>query len=279
MPAKGTRAGKRTCKVCSNKFPTEGNINICPNCRSEIKLCECGCGQVIAKYCKFSGRELHCTIGHRIMGISGPNNPNWRGGPVTVECEQCGAPLEASRGQYNQRKKRDRCHFFCSDLCQYQWRSERFSGAKSPRWRGGPQTVRCAFCGQPKTLQFPAEADYYDLHFCNQRCQGAWKSQNMSGPNNSQWKGGGISYYGPNWSKQRRKARKRDRVCQRCGRTPEENGKALDVHHIVPFRTFGYILDENDNYLQANVLSNLQCLCLQCHPIVEAEANNHGTSK
>jgi predicted restriction endonuclease len=40
----------------------------------------------------------------------------------------------------------------------------------------------------------------------------------------------------------------------------------------VPFREFGYIPegpDKNDNYKQANVLSNLICLCPHHHKLVE----------
>jgi 5-methylcytosine-specific restriction endonuclease McrA len=59
------------------------------------------------------------------------------------------------------------------------------------------------------------------------------------------WSGGDISYYGPNWLKQRRLARKR---------------KELSVHHIIPFRSF------NGDWERANELPNLICLCeYPCH--------------
>ncbi|MEM7348373.1 MAG: Zn-binding domain-containing protein, partial [Chloroflexota bacterium] len=75
------------------------------------------------------------------------------------------------------------------------------------------------------------------------REEGVWRSD----PNN----------YGPNWQKQRNKARARDGYrCQICG-TPEQ-GRSHDVHHKVPFRTF-------TTYQEANQLSNLTTLCRSCH--------------
>ena len=78
--------------------------------------------------------------------------------------------------------------------------------------------------------------------------------------------------YGPNWASQRNAARARDSYrCQRCG-TPENlaaGGAQHHVHHICPFRLFGYISGENDHYLQANALENLLTLCPACHRQVE----------
>lgn len=67
--------------------------------------------------------------------------------------------------------------------------------------------------------------------------------------------------YGPNWEEQRRRARERDRFrCQVCG-APEQ-GRAHDVHHKMPFRTFA-------TYQRANHLSNLITLCPSCHQRAE----------
>ncbi len=63
--------------------------------------------------------------------------------------------------------------------------------------------------------------------------------------------------YGPTWSAQRDRARARDGYrCQVCG-TPEQ-GRAHDVHHKTPFRTFA-------SSQAANQLSNLITLCPTCH--------------
>lgn len=87
------------------------------------------------------------------------------------------------------------------------------------------------------------------------------KKKMFLGENNPAWRGGYEPYYGPNWKEQRRKALERDGFkCMNCGRTQEENGKELDVHHIIPFRVFG-----RKRYKEANDLSNLIALCMKCH--------------
>jgi DEAD/DEAH box helicase domain-containing protein len=67
--------------------------------------------------------------------------------------------------------------------------------------------------------------------------------------------------YGPTWSKQKERARARDKYqCQTCG--AEEQGKAHHVHHRTPFRQY-------DSSQKANQLSNLITLCPSCHQRVE----------
>jgi DEAD/DEAH box helicase domain-containing protein len=71
--------------------------------------------------------------------------------------------------------------------------------------------------------------------------------------------------YGPDWPRQRDRARARDGYrCRHCG-VPEggqtlspSKGRAHHVHHIVPFRLC-------DSHQQANRLSNLVTLCPRCH--------------
>jgi DEAD/DEAH box helicase domain-containing protein len=82
----------------------------------------------------------------------------------------------------------------------------------------------------------------------------------------------GPNNYGPNWEQQRNGARARDGFrCVQCGK-PEaaSEGRQHDVHHIIPFRTFGYVAGLNENYRLANELDNLQTLCRACHTRAEA---------
>ena len=67
--------------------------------------------------------------------------------------------------------------------------------------------------------------------------------------------------YGAGWKRIREQVRARDRVCTRCGKTPGENGRALDVHHLEPFRFSG-----------DNSLNKLTALCRSCH----MRADDHG---
>jgi DEAD/DEAH box helicase domain-containing protein len=82
---------------------------------------------------------------------------------------------------------------------------------------------------------------------------------------------------GSNWGEQRQRARARDGFrCRHCG-VGEREGRAHDVHHIQPFRTFGYVRGQNERYLEANRLDNLVTLCRSCHRRVEVDRFVQGT--
>jgi DEAD/DEAH box helicase domain-containing protein len=67
--------------------------------------------------------------------------------------------------------------------------------------------------------------------------------------------------YGPGWTKVKEVVRARDGYrCQLCGTA--EQGKAHDVHHKIPFRSFA-------SPEQANQIHNLITLCPSCHHRVE----------
>ncbi len=75
--------------------------------------------------------------------------------------------------------------------------------------------------------------------------------------------------YGPNWAQQRQLALERDNHrCRTCGASAEEF--LLHIHHIRPFREYGYIPGRNENYRLANQLDNLVTLCPSCHRRAEA---------
>lgn len=123
----------------------------------------------------------------------------------------------------------------------------------------------CANCGKPITRRYIGYGKNKPQHmFCNKKCYGEWRSKNVTGDFHPRWTGGYKRYYGASWFNQRALARARDGVCQRCGKTPQENGKLLDVHHIIPFRKFG-IQREQD----ANALNNLISYCKTCHQRIE----------
>jgi DEAD/DEAH box helicase domain-containing protein len=78
-----------------------------------------------------------------------------------------------------------------------------------------------------------------------------------------------INDYGPNWDETRRAVRQRDHYrCTQCG-APEPRGQEHDVHHLTPFRAFGYVPGVNTAYLLANRLENLVLVCRGCHRRIE----------
>lgn len=190
---------------------------------------------------------------------------------VAALCAECGAPFtmfpcEAKRGRR-----------FCSLQCVGKSHAKHRTGSNSQSYKGGVYDPRpCEECSKLyRPTSNPKKSKH---HFCSKSCKGKWFSRNHRGEKHHMWRGGHVHYYGPNWSEQKRAARKRDgHKCQVCGATKGQRvtktGKKvralLDVHHIRPFREFGYIIGENDNYLQANDLTNLITLCPLCHKKAE----------
>jgi DEAD/DEAH box helicase domain-containing protein len=76
--------------------------------------------------------------------------------------------------------------------------------------------------------------------------------------------------YGPSWPQARLAALARDNhTCRQCG-APQRGERQHDVHHIRPFREFGFVPGANRNDRQANALDNLITLCPACHHRAEA---------
>ena len=85
-----------------------------------------------------------------------------------------------------------------------------------------------------------------------------------------------VNDYGPNWEEQRQRVRTRDGYrCTQCGAL-EPPGRQHDVHHLIPFRVFGYAPGVNEAYRDANRLSNLVLICRTCHQRLEAAVRVRG---
>ncbi len=81
---------------------------------------------------------------------------------------------------------------------------------------------------------------------------------------------------GPSWPVQRAAALERDgHRCRLCA-APPRPGRSHDVHHLRPFRTFGYVRGANANDRLANDLDNLITLCAACHRVAERALGLHG---
>ena len=122
-----------------------------------------------------------------------------------------------------------------------------------------PFTCRC--CGRQAQVR---RADRGRRKYCSRQCyRDHFNAANLTGDRNGRWRGGRALSYGPDWKRIKAEIRARDRVCTACGKTPDENGRALDVHHLNPFRFSG-----------DNEASNLVALCRSCH----MPADDHGRS-
>ena len=135
-------------------------------------------------------------------------------------CEICGEPCKRNGKR------------FCSIKCL----SISNTGKNSPNWKGGKVTIECIVCGK-KLKVYPCWAT---RKFCNQKCMGKYKSENLSGKNNPNWRGGKIGY----WSSL---VYKRDNYkCRLCG-TDGIDENRLETHHIYPVKQFPELMYDIDN--------------------------------
>jgi 5-methylcytosine-specific restriction endonuclease McrA len=176
---------------------------------------------------------------------------------ITKQCATCGVSFTTIPSQDAR---------FCSRACFGRSLSAReVHPSKGRRYAFKARTEwivkSCPVCGK---LIEGAPVHTATRQCCSKTCSGVLLSQTNCGPANPLWQGGRAGYYGPTWQTARRYVRARDKVCQCCGKSPADNGKALDVHHIRPFRLFGQ--DRRD---EANDPANLIALCTVCHTATE----------
>lgn len=121
-------------------------------------------------------------------------------------------------------------------------------GIEPYRMSRAARETECANCGV-KVVRKAAAFDRSKNLFCSTECASAGQKKRDTD----------MLRYGPGWKLRRAEIRERDRVCRSCGKSPEMNGSALHVHHLVPFR-----------YSGTNRPENLVALCDSCHHSIEA---------
>lgn len=177
----------------------------------------------------------------------------------TLTCEWCGKQYEVKPAVVDQSR-------FCSNNCKNEWKTEYYVGGKNPNPNSGKRvTKQCEWCEEEFQVRLSKEDS---ARFCSLSCLGKHNGDVRSGEDSPRWRGGYEPYYGPNWRKQRRKAKERDNYeCQRCGSTED-----LAVHHKTAFREF--VTDSGADYESAHELANLVTLCRPCHAKIENGAAN-----
>ncbi|MGB0385863.1 MAG: HNH endonuclease [Ardenticatenaceae bacterium] len=251
----------KNCVVCNSSFNARGNQRACNDCREKQRpyCIQCDKKRVSKPVNKFC--SLECKNASLIVVERRP-------------CATCGKDFKP--------KSSDPSRKFCSKNCFFD--SIRIPNQQPCHHCGNffkPNTLTrdqkycsydcthlarrkrikktCQHCGKTFDCQVCREKTQ---HHCNRRCRAA----DIIGPNHPAWKGGTPNSYGPSWNQQAKKVRKRDGYrCQCCGISQKKLTRSLDVHHIRPFKEFGYIPGQNDNYKKANELSNLISLCGSCH--------------
>lgn len=66
---------------------------------------------------------------------SGSDNPNWRGGPVSITCQNCEGNFYVRRARANNAK-------YCGTQCHGQAKAQRIQGKDHPRWQTDAPRVK-----------------------------------------------------------------------------------------------------------------------------------------
>jgi len=221
--------------------------------------------QLPNRVCDNCGKEFYCESARvycssechdESVSYEGKENPNYRGGKETTECDICGTVFEYYPS--------DKEGLYCTDCVETeQWRPEQdISGSNNPRWNGGKLELGCDVCGE-RFERYPSNVSG-EATLCSNDCRQEWLSEEFTGEGHPNWKGGGNGAYGKGWNEVRQKALERDDYeCQICGKSKVEIGRNPDVHHIVPVRVFATA----DGYEKADAhfLENVVSLCIDCH--------------
>ena len=96
-------------------------ITYCRNCGKEISSRPFEIRMGRGKYCSRMCREKHQT---------GNNSSTWKGGEVSIPCQECGEYFNVPPSRKERRK-------YCSRECQAKAQSRIYSGANCVHWKGG----------------------------------------------------------------------------------------------------------------------------------------------
>lgn len=155
---------ERVCEECGEKYQTESGY------ADQSRFCSRDCWN-------------NWQEGRSKPAMQGKNNPSWKGGKVTLECEWCGDSYKVD--QHVSEESR-----FCSEECHGSWKSEHKSGKDAPNWKGGKVTLECDECGDEFKV-IPSKAT--DRRFCSRGCFATWRSENIRGENHPTWNGGKVT--------------------------------------------------------------------------------------
>ena len=173
---------------------------------------------------------------------------------IVAVCDDCGKVRVAKKQAY---------HALCLSCVS--------KGAKSHLWKGGLVKRRCEFCNTIFPVK-PSVIKNGSGKFCSRECARKWLSKHHSGKNsplwgenNPAWKNGAS--FEPychkfNFEFKEYIRDKFGRVCFLCGKTKEENGKRLSVHHCNGNKNCGCDGDETCQFVP---------LCKNCHSKVHSK--------
>lgn len=222
----------KNCLHCTQEFAPERKdqafcSRVCSGLakrRSVAFKCEgCGIDFTVNAYRAKLGEVKYCSKECKYLHFMKHHDSK-----ITTICPSCGISFDSFPSQ---------CRKTCSYTCMAKMKERK-------------EVRDCQTCGKP----FTCKRTRFDI-CCSWEC----RVERLRGENHPNWRGGELPNYGGDWVRAKRKVRKRDgNRCVRCGKTAEENGENMSVHHITAYRTF-------TDPFEANKTENLECLCRSCH--------------
>jgi DNA-directed RNA polymerase subunit RPC12/RpoP len=193
---------KSFCQECGKEFETYPNI------------IESGGG----KYCS---RECYSKVMVRLQ-----KNKSIRTRVKRI-CQECGKEftIKPSRSKHGGGK-------YCSRACLGKSNSKFKLGSNNPHWKGGMIKRICQECNKEFEV-CPARNN--SSIYCSNKCKIKSQTKLLLGKNNPNWRGG--TSFEPYCIKFNKNFKNRVRAffgykCVECGKTQEENGISLSVHHV-----------------------------------------------
>ena len=202
--------------------------------------CECGCGALIPPVTAL-GKPSRYAHGHNPTGGEfSKGQPAWNKG---MPCPWASKTHKGKKLPQDEIARRQATRLENNDGV-YQ---------KKQGWKHSSETIaRMRAANQAKAMRGEENPFYGRTHTPESRAK---MSAALSGEGHPKWKGGvGALPYGPEFTKKfKRLIRDRDKhTCQRCGKTREENGHTMHVHHI-------------DHDKKHNDPVNLATVCTSCN--------------
>lgn len=215
----------RLCNYCNKKFYYNNKNNY------------------IKKFC-----SNECRYKWHSETFCNKNHPSYN--KITKICEICNKEYLVPQYRINSR--------FCGRKCFHIWHKTSQVGKDSNCWK--PKIIKkCIVC----------EGEYYvnearkNSRFCSHSCYSKWLKENIYGEIHPSYiDGGSIKYCHKFNEKLKIKIRDRDNnICQNCGKTKEQEGKNLTVHHL--------------HYDKENCDPDLITLCDSCNKRANKNRNWH----